>query len=162
MTVAILLRRSLLALPAGTIAILLNTAALAVADLVHLPTAHGGLLRLLQGFIGDLIRFPTDRGFQTAFHILVGLAMALFYAVVVEPVLPGRSWCKGLIYALAVWVVNAVLVLPVTGEGFAGSRSLSLAGMAWFAAAHTLFFVALAVLYQGLSQVCRRGGRLRG
>lgn len=152
MTVAILLRRSLLALPAGMVAILLNTAALAVADLVHLPTAHGGLLRLLQGLMGDLI-FPTDRGFQTAFHILAGLAMALFYAVVVEPVLPGRSWCKGLIYALAVWIVNAALVLPVTGEGFAGSRSLSLGGMAWFAAAHTLFFVVLAVVYQGFWQI---------
>jgi hypothetical protein len=35
-------------------------------------------------------------------------------------------------------------------EGFAGSRHLTLAGMVWFAAAHTLFFVVLAVLYARL------------
>ena len=33
---------------------------------------------------------------------------------------------------------------------FAGSRHLTLAGMVWFAAAHTLFFVVLAVLYARL------------
>jgi hypothetical protein len=35
-------------------------------------------------------------------------------------------------------------MLPAIGEGF---RHLGLARMAWFAAAHTLFFVLLAVLY---------------
>jgi hypothetical protein len=41
-------------------------------------------------------------------------------------------------------LANAAVVLPAIGEGF---RHLGLAGMAWFAAAHTLFFVVLAVLY---------------
>lgn len=39
--------RTLAALLAGAVAIALNTAALAAADLVPLATAHGGLLRLL-------------------------------------------------------------------------------------------------------------------
>jgi hypothetical protein len=47
-----------------------------------------------------------------------------------------------------VWLLNAAVVLPLTGEGLAGSVHLSLAGMTWFAAAHTVFFVLLAVLYQ--------------
>lgn len=52
-----------------------------------------------------------------------------------------------MIYAVVVWVANAVVILPWLGEGFAGSRNLSLPGMAYFAAAHTVFFVLLAVLF---------------
>ena len=39
-----------------------------------------------------------------------------------------------------------------TGDGIAGSRRLTVAGMAWFAAAHTLFFVTQAILYAQLRQ----------
>ena len=54
--------------------------------------------------------------------------MALFYAFILEPRLPGGAWLKGLIYAAAVWILNAAFVLPATGEGFAGSVHLSLGG----------------------------------
>jgi hypothetical protein len=144
--------RTLAALLAGAVAIALNIAALAAADLVPLATAHGGLLRLLMMLTGNALPIPAGSAFQTAFHVVVGLAMALFYAWVLEPILRGPSWFRGLTYAVAVWIANAAVVLPATGEGFAGSRHLTLAGMIWFAAAHTLFFVVLAVLY----------GRLRG
>jgi hypothetical protein len=73
--------------------------------------------------------------------------MALFYAYVLEPVLPGKVIRKGAIYAIAIWLLNAIIVLPATGEGFAGSAHLTLAGIVWFAAAHSLFFMVLAVLY---------------
>jgi hypothetical protein len=43
-------------------------------------------------------------------------------------------------------------VLPLIGEGFAGLRHLSFGGAAWFAGAHTAFFVCLALLY-----ACFRG-----
>jgi hypothetical protein len=140
--------RTLAALLAGAVAIALNIAALAAADLVPLATARGGLLRLLIMLTGDALPIPAGNTFQTAFHAVVGLAMALFYAWVLEPVLGGPSWFRGLIYAAAVWLANAALVLPATGEGFAGSRHLTLAGMIWFAVAHTLFFIVLAVLYE--------------
>jgi hypothetical protein len=52
--------------------------------------------------------------------------------------------------AVAVWLANVLIVLPAIGEELAGSRRLTLAGMAWFAAAHTLFFVAQAILYARL------------
>jgi hypothetical protein len=139
------------ALLAGAVAIVLNTAALAMADFVPLATAHGGLLRLLMILIGAN-SMPAGAAFQASFHIAVGLAMALFYAFALEPVLRGPSWLRGLLYAAAVWLANALIVLPATGEGFAGSRHLSLAGIVWFAAAHTLFFVAQAVLYARLRQ----------
>jgi len=88
--------------------------------------------------------------FQTGFHLAVGIAMAVFYAFAVDPLAKGRAIAKSLGYAAAVWVLNAAVVLPLTGEGFAGSKHLSFAGMVWFAAAHTLFFLVLGVLYQTL------------
>jgi hypothetical protein len=132
----------------ATVAIVLNTAVLA---LVPLATAHGGLLRLLVILTGGAIS-PTGAVFQTGFHVAVGLAMAVFYAFTLEPYLRGPSWLRRLLYALAVWLANAAIVLPATGEGFAGSRHLTLAGMVWFAAGHTLFLVVQAVLYSRLRE----------
>jgi hypothetical protein len=154
-------RRLEAGLAAGALSISLNILALKLADAISLPTAHGGLLRLIGPWLAPFLQSagipelwhavgapgPHDSVFQIAFHVLVGLLMALLYAFVLEPLLPGRAWVKGLIYAVIVWLLNAACVLPATGEGFAGSAHLSLAGMAWFAAAHTLFFVALAVFY---------------
>jgi len=150
---AIPMPRTLAALLAGAVAIALNIAALAAADLVPLATGHGGLLRLLVMLTGGALPIPSGSAFQASFHVVVGLAMVLFYALALEPVLRGPSWLRGLIYAVVVWLANAAVVLPATGEGFAGSRHLTLAGIAWFAAAHTLFFIVLAVLYERL-----RGG----
>jgi hypothetical protein len=64
--------------------------------------------------------------------------------------LSGPGWLKGLQYAGLVWLINAAVLLPATGEGFAGSAHLGVAGMLWFAAAHTLFFVMLGVLFARL------------
>ena len=148
--------RMFAALLAGAIAISLNTGVLAMADWIPLATAHGGLLRLLIILSGGVLQVPASPEFQLAFHVLVGMAMAVFYAYVVEQLLPGPSWLRGLIYATGVWLANAAIVLPATGEGFAGMRHLTLAGMLWFAAAHCLFFVVLAVLFESLLRnLCR-------
>lgn len=37
--------------------------------------------------------------FQTEFHLVVGMLMALAYAYAIEPVLKGGPWAKGLLYA---------------------------------------------------------------
>jgi hypothetical protein len=141
------------ALLAGAVAIALNTAALAAADLVPLATAHGGLLRLLSNITG--IAPPRSAMFQPAFHILVGLAMAVFYAFAVEPIIPGAAWLRGIYYGVAAWLANAVIVLPLIGEGFAGERFLTSFGIAWFAASHMLFFILMAIFYSRLR--CRLG-----
>lgn len=151
-------------LEAGAVAIILNIAALKLADVIALPTAHGGLLRLISPWLVGPLNglglislwqraggpLPSSALFQMGFHFVVGLAMAVVYAFAIEPLLGGRAIVKGLVYAAAVWLMNSAVVLPLTGEGFAGGEHLSLAGMAWFAAAHTLFFVMLAVLYRAL------------
>lgn len=142
------MRRVTASLVAGTAAIVINMLALKAADLVPLATAHGGLLRLLRTVLG--LPLPGTPAFQEAFHFAVGIAMALFYGLVLARRLPGRPLAQGLLYAAAVWLANAFVVLPLIGEGIAGSAHLSAAGMVWFAAAHTLFFVLLAVWYARL------------
>jgi hypothetical protein len=72
-----------------------------------------------------------------------------------SPALPIGPWLKGAIYAAAVWLLNAAIILPLTGEGFAGTAHLGAAGITWFAAAHTLFFLLLA---WGYGRLMRRDG----
>ena len=90
---AVPMPRTLAALLAGAVAVALNMAALAAADLVPLATAHGGLLRLLVMLSGGVLPIPASSSFQAGFHAVVGLAMALFYALVLEPVLRARAGC---------------------------------------------------------------------
>jgi hypothetical protein len=144
------------ALVAGTIAIVSNILALDAAWLVPLDTGNGGLLRFLVMLTGGAFPVPAGAVFQTGFHFVVGLAMALFYAFVLEPWMRAPSWLRGVLFATAVWLINALIVLPSIGEGIAGSRDLTLAGMAWFAAAHTLFFLVLATLFARLRSVSAR------
>lgn len=70
----------------------------------------------------------------------------------IEPILSGTALVKGLVYALLAWLANALIVLPWIGEGIAGSLYLSADGMIYFAAAHTAFFMLLALLYARFSR----------
>lgn len=153
------------ALLAGLIAIMINTALLQLADFIPLQTARGGLLKLLQLLVGDMVRnsglsnFWLSAGlpvvdtanFKLGFHVFIGLIMAVLYAVMLEPFLTGSAIKKGLLYAILVWLMNAVVVLPWIGEGFAGNQHLSLGGMVYFAMAHTVFFVLLSWIYAHLT-----------
>lgn len=149
------------ALWVGLIAILINTGILHLADFIPLQTAHGGLLKLLKLGLGSGLAqigipgawhtlglpAPGSEVFKTGFHIVVGLGMAVVYAFVVEPRFEGSAWVKGLLFALVLWLMNAFVILPLIGEGIAGSLHLSTAGMLYYAFAHTVFFVVLALLY---------------
>src|ERR1700757_2640864 len=79
---------------------------------------------------GGAFRAPAGAVFQTGFHFVAGLAMALFYAFALEPWIRVPSWLCGVLFATAVWLINAFIVLPTKGEGIAGSRGLTWAGMA--------------------------------
>ena len=156
--------RVVAALLAGALAIVLNTFALKAADLVPLATARGGLLRLITPWLSQPLEHlgvsrlwamvggpaPSTPAFEIGFHIFVGLLMAMFYALLLEPLPPKRAWTKGLFYAASVWILNAAVILPATGEGFAGRSHLTTAGMLWFGAAHTLYFIVLASSYAAL------------
>ena len=70
-----------------------------------------------------------------------------FYAYILDQRLYGRPLVKGLLYGTAAWLFNAFVVLPLTGEGIAGSPHLPGIGMISFAIAHMAFFEVLSVLY---------------
>jgi hypothetical protein len=57
-----------------------------------------------------------------ALHLVAGLLWALCYGRWVEPdlALAGPGWRKGLLFALAPWVVSVVAFLPLIGGGFLG------------------------------------------
>ncbi len=170
-----LTRRAWVSLAAGAIAISINTALLAGADHIPLVTARGGLLKLLNIWVGrDLARLgigtfwarlglpmPGGTAFQLGFHVVVGVMMALLYGLALEPMLRGTAWAKGLAYAVLVWLANSVVILPLLGEGFAGSRDLGLPGIVYFAVAHTIFFVLTAVLFARFLPVPTRRIRSR-
>lgn len=145
------------ALLAGAVAVLGNELLLAAAGLVPLATADGGLLRLAVVSSGGRLHPPSSYAFGVLFHVLIALLMALAYAWLLEPHLPGSAWRKGWQYALAVWLLNAFVVLPAIGKGVAGHLSINVAGMLWFALAHAAFFLVLAWMYQRLY----RGGTAR-
>lgn len=157
--------RMVIALQTGAVAIGVNTALLALADAVGFTTSHGGLLRLVKDVITAfsaaaataLAPIFSSAAFQTVFHLGVGLLMAIFYAFVVEPVMGGSAWLKGFLYAAATWLLNAFVVLPMIGEGIAGSRHLGVAGIVGFAVIHTVFFVLLAILFAQFEE--RRANR---
>lgn len=149
------------ALLAGLVAVLVNTVLLDLARFIPLEVQSGGLLKLLKLGFGHLLArtplpeawnrlhlpAPDSAVFKAVFHIAVGLVMAVVYAVLVEPVVRGPAWLKGLLYALLAWLLNAFALLPSIGEGIAGHDKVSGAGIVYYAVAHTVFFVLMAMLY---------------
>jgi hypothetical protein len=148
----------IIALQAGAIAIIANTSILAIADSFGLVTARGGLLRLL---IRWLVPRVIDSGhpavatrlqniaseyiFQSGFHLLVGLVMAVLLVQCAHKRLETHAWSIGAAAALIVWLMNASVILPALGEGFAGEKSLTVVGIVYFALAHTVFFLIIAL-----------------
>lgn len=92
---------------------------------------------------------PTAVSFKVGFHIVIGLLMAVFYAIVERY---SRLGCirKGFIYAAAIYAINASVLFPMLGDGFAGYRIITTPGLIYFAFAHTIFFVLNAWLYEKL------------
>lgn len=146
---------------AGTIAIVINILLLQLGSVLGLHTGHGGLLKFLVT-VTHLGPIQWDRAplnmlpapfWKITFHFVVGLGMAVFYVIFLEPKLRRvfTPLVSGLFYALALWLVNAWVILPVLGMGIAGEAAIPLSGMIYFAFAHTVFFVILAILYAKFS-----------
>jgi uncharacterized membrane protein YagU involved in acid resistance len=129
-----------------------NTAFLKAADQIGIVTARGGLLTLVNRAVDIPGRaLATNWQFQQAFHVCVGIGMAVFYALIVRDP-RNRVVEKSLLYAMLVWLANALVVLPLIGQGFAGTRVLSIIGIAYFALAHTTFFVLNGLLLARFSE----------
>ncbi len=144
------------ALLAGSIAIAVNMLLLQWSAKAGLLTGQGSLSQLLVWLhTGRLMwQLPPIEGipatvWRPVFHVIVGLILAIFYALFLEPRLRKvfSPLISGLFYALGIWLVNAWIVLPLLGMGIAGESIVPASGMIYFAFAHTAFFVILSLLY---------------
>lgn len=144
------------ALLAGSIAIAVNMLLLRWSAKAGLQTGQGSLSQLLVWLhSGRLMwQLPPIGGipgpvWRPVFHVIVGLILAVIYALFLEPRLRKvfTPLVSGLFYALGVWLVNAWIVLPLLGMGIAGESIVRPIGMIYFAFAHTTFFVILSLLY---------------
>ena len=80
-----------------------------------------------------------------AMHLINGVLLALVYAVVVAPQLPGLPWIRGVIYGMLLWLGMMLVVLPLLGDGILGlksSRSVAPSALA----AHLLYGLSLGLI----------------
>jgi hypothetical protein len=144
---------------AGLIAISFNTILLKAAPLFGIVAEKGGLLRLLAIYLGPPAnRFgvaqwwtrtglpgPASLSFWLVFHYGTGLVMAFLYASFLESRLPGGVFIKGSLFSLLPWLISALLVLPLLGQGPLGLRAIPLSAALYFLLANWVFGVTLAV-----------------
>ncbi|MBI3926644.1 MAG: hypothetical protein HY319_13970 [Armatimonadetes bacterium] len=81
-------------------------------------------------------------------HLTIGIGFAVVYARFAEPVLPGSSWEKGLLYSLAPFILSVVVFFPLVGAGLLGSN-LSAGPLPVFGnlILHAVYGVVLGMLY---------------
>jgi hypothetical protein len=78
-------------------------------------------------------------------HCINGVVLALIYAVLIVPILPGPYVIRGLIYGVALWLVMMVVLLPLLGDGLFGTRTSG--GMAPAALVlHVLYGIVLGIV----------------
>ena len=107
-------------------------------------------VQIIEGVIRGRKAHPPVLGM--AIHLVNGAALGEVYAAVVEPLLPGPSWMKGLIFGqiflLAVWpsvpLVDRFHPLIKRGEMPKLSQPITFAQNA---ARHTIFGLVLGLLY---------------
>jgi hypothetical protein len=56
----------------------------------------------------------------TGVFLVGGLIWALFFALVVEPMLRGAPWARGLQFGLVPWLFSLVVFMPLVGGGLLG------------------------------------------
>lgn len=149
-------------LAAGLIGITVNTGILESAPLLHIHPGSGGLLQLLllyaQRFAPwslnalhslGLRKPPSLAGFLW-FHYVTGMAAILVYFYLFAKHVRGARWWRATVFALLFWLINAGVVLPQLGQGFAGIRAVSTSGVLYFFFANWMFVVVSALSYRGL------------
>lgn len=128
-------------------------AGLAGAASMALATAVFNALRVPMVDFGRLIATKILRyhshgtGLGLGLHLVNGVLLSFFYAMAVDPFLPGGSLVRGLLYGLGVWAVMMVVVLPLLGDGFFGWRT-SRQMIPSALAVHLLYGLVLGIVIQ--------------
>lgn len=119
------LKKALIAGIAGTVVM---TVFSFVSHYLNLPKAdfHG----MIAGW------FKTGAVFSWVIYFGFGVALAYLYGTFFKSRLPAHSWTRGMIYALILWGMFEIILMPVLGMGFfSGSLAAAVAafiGMALY------------------------------
>ena len=101
---------------AGLIATGVMTALLLVEPSVGLPKiAMGQVLSTALGLASA--HLATGAALGWALHFIIGMLLALIYAGIFDPRLPGPPLVRGLIYGALVFVVAQLVFMPLVGGG---------------------------------------------
>jgi len=108
---------------AGVLATLVMTAvAVFVAPMMEMPAMNPA--EMLAGQMGGIIALGWVG------HLMIGVTLALIYATLVAPHLPGPPVVRGMAYSLAPWLLAQLAVMPMMGMGvFSGSMQLAMGSL---------------------------------
>lgn len=101
-----------------------------ISHYLHLPQSD------FHGMISD--HFHMAGPFSWIVYFGVGVVLAYFYGTFFKAKLPAHSWSQGMIYALLLWGMMEIVLMPIFGMGFfSGSMTAAAAafvGMALYGA----------------------------
>ena len=135
---------------AGLIAALVNSAAIRITRMAGIDGGTSGLskwsLAHLNHALGTALPTMLGPAGQEIFHTAIGIVSALIYAALFYRMLPGPRWSRGVLYSQAMWIAQALVILPWLGKGYFGA-GISPSAPFWSWALNALFGLAVGVLY---------------
>jgi len=111
------------AILAGFIATLVMTVIMRIASMIGLPKMD--VASMLGSMLTQTVPEPMSgpRFLGLVLHFLQGsVVFPLLFAYLFYKILPGPSWFKGIIWALILWFVLQVVIMPKMGAGFFSSH----------------------------------------
>lgn len=81
-----------------------------------------GLARWFWALANNLVteRTGDQVALAIAANLAIGLILAVAYAYLVEPMLTGPGWRRGMLFALIPWLLSILVFVPLVGGGFMG------------------------------------------
>lgn len=126
------------AIIAGVTGTAAMTALMLMAPAMGLPPMNVGAM------LGAMMGGSTVLGWVA--HFTVGAILALAFAALVAPRLPGPSLVRGMAYGVVPWLAAQLVVMPMMGAGF---FSGSLAAAAGSLMGHLVYGAVVGVVYGG-------------
>jgi hypothetical protein len=72
--------------------------------------------------------FHMSTVFGWVMYFAIGIGLAYLYGAFFRSVLPAQSWGRGMIYAVILWAIMGMVLMPVFGMGFLyGSMMMAVA-----------------------------------
>lgn len=102
------------AVAGGLLATAVMTALMLMAPVMGLPPMNIGAM------LGSMMGGSLFLGWMA--HFVIGTILAIIYAALFAPRLPGPGFVRGAVYGLVPWIVAQLVVMPMMGAGvFGGS-----------------------------------------